>query len=259
MKRRFLSTENDIKSTTRTQIKSDQILMNPDKKMIIFDTETSDIKPGNICQLSYLIVDDKDITSKDFYFKVKDVAPGAQNVHGFSVEDLKRLSNNKTFNDQYKEIYKDFSQANVLVAHNIEFDMKFLKAEFTRINKAFDPDNLFCTMKHFTNICKIKRSFGTGYKWPKLSELSEFLKIDPKERTSLSTKLFGGSTNAHDARGDIVETYLCLKEGLKKEYIKSGELDISSYTQIKTKREIKPLKISSTRSKKQKPSLEMAL
>lgn len=62
----------------------------------------------------------------------------------------------------------------VLVAHNIEFDIKVLKAEFYR-NKinAFNLDYplQFCTMKVFTDYCAIPHSSGLGnYKWPRLDE-----------------------------------------------------------------------------------------
>jgi DNA polymerase-3 subunit epsilon len=229
MKRKFdfddIESVKEIKKP-RAEVSKDEVFMNINKKMIIFDTETTDTSPGNICQLAYLIVDDKGITPKNHFFKVKKVEPGAENVHGMSVEMLKKLSRGKDFSEQINSIYKDFTSADLLVAHNSGFDMKFLVKEFRRCGKDFDPDNIFCTMKHFTNICKIPKKWGKGNKWPSLQELSEFLSVNPEETKSLVKDLYASDVSAHDARFDIVNTYLCIREGLKKGYIFKNELDI---------------------------------
>jgi DNA polymerase-3 subunit epsilon len=226
-------TQNKLKEDVR----ENRIKMQPGKSMIIFDTETTGLNPGNIVQLSYLIINDRDIKSKNFFFKVDYVEPGAQDVHGFSVEDLKRLSKNRDFGFHAKEIHNDFENADLLVAHNIQFDMNFLKKEFHTHKLKFDKNNQFCTMNHYTNICKLPRGWGGGYKWPKLSEVVDFLKIDKKEKRKLSEHLFGVQNQPHDARSDILDTYLILKKGIELRYIHKAELGIESIRTLDKKRE----------------------
>ena len=60
-----------------------------------------------------------------------------------------------------------------LVAHNLDFDRGVVGAEFIRSNKKF---NLFeipalCTMKTTTDLCRLPRLSGPGFKWPTLEEL----------------------------------------------------------------------------------------
>ena len=94
--------------------------------MIIFlDTETTGLHPGNICQLSYIMQDDKKVIAKNYFFTVDFVEQSAFMVHGFSVEKLKDLSNGQRFCDHIKEIDEDFSSAKLIVAHNFSFDQSF--------------------------------------------------------------------------------------------------------------------------------------
>ena len=65
-------------------------------KLLFFDTETTSIKPGSICQLSYITVDASTkpqvTTGKNFFFTVDEMDPSAQEIHGFSLEKLYELS-----------------------------------------------------------------------------------------------------------------------------------------------------------------------
>lgn len=186
------------------------------KKIIIFDTETTGIKPGNICQLSYLTISENGIIPKNFYFKVKYIEPGAQKVHGLTVAKLRELSKDMDFSAKAHEIHADFTKANMLVGHNVSFDIKFLLKEFERNGLELELEDIFCTMKKFTNFCKIPKRKGVGFKWPRLDELAECLSISQEKKDELSRHLFGLETFAHDARGDIISTYLCFIEGMKK-------------------------------------------
>lgn len=48
-------------------------------RLLIFDTETTGFSSGNICQLSYLIVDNGKLIPGNYYFKVDYIEPGVQN------------------------------------------------------------------------------------------------------------------------------------------------------------------------------------
>ena len=183
-------------------------------RTVIFDTETTDLYPGDICQISYIIFDNG-IKARNFYFEVDKMSPSAERVHGLSIEKLKELSGGKRFKDCADEIYRDFSNLNIISGHNVSFDIKFLREEFKRLDLRLSYEREFCTMKHFTNICKIVKNDGT-YKYPRLEELIKFFNISDKEIEDKTKELFNVTGNDyHDARYDTTATYLCLLRGKK--------------------------------------------
>ncbi|MBE7083959.1 MAG: 3'-5' exonuclease [Clostridiales bacterium] len=176
--------------------------------VLYFDTETTGLHPGQICQLSYVMQTGEELLSRNFFFKVDSVEYSAFMVHGFSVERLESLSGGKTFADYVNEIEKDFSNADVVIAHNYSFDQMFMRAEFERLGKVFSVKREFCSMKKSTPLCALKRSRGEGYKYPKLSELCAFLEINDMQIQRASEEMFGAKVGFHDARFDT--TALCL-------------------------------------------------
>ena len=67
--------------------------------MILYlDTETTSLRPGNICQLSYVMQNKKGTTCKNYFFSVDYVEPSAYMVHHFSVEKLRELSKHNSDN-----------------------------------------------------------------------------------------------------------------------------------------------------------------
>lgn len=184
--------------------------------MIIFDTETTSlyVEDGQIAQLSYIKLNKKNEIeyAKNFYFTVEEVDIKALDVHGLDVETLVELSNNKKFADFAEEIYVDFNSADLLIAHNVSFDKKFLLEEFKRLD--MDILNLeqnkkyFCTMDYYTEILKLEHSFY-GYKFPRLSEVIRFLNLDDcmlKEETSKIFNVTVDELEYHDARLDVFAT-----------------------------------------------------
>ncbi len=179
---------------------------------IYFDTETTGLTPGRIIQLSYVLEDGENVTAKNFFFAVDYVPPEVVKIHGFSAEKLAVLSGGKTFSDHADEIALDFSLADVIVAHNVKFDLAFLTAEFSYLNEVFKYNLIFDSMKYYTPIIKLPRKSG-GYKYPKLSEVAEFLDIYTYDVSKKCIDLFGeGSLSAHDARFDTALLYLCTKD-----------------------------------------------
>ena len=159
--------------------------------------------------------DGKETTAKNFFFTVKRVDYGAYLVHGFSAEKLKVLSGGKTFKDHIDEIEKDFLRADVVVTHNTAFDLMFLRREFERVGRELVLKGSFCTMKSTVSLCKLSRT-GGGYKYPKLSELCDFLGIDEKTVAGVTRELFSEDAGYHDARFDTAAVYLIVNEGRSK-------------------------------------------
>ena len=194
-------------------------------KLLFFDTETTSIRPGSICQLSYIIIDTSEkpqkTTGKNFFFTVEEMDPSAEKIHGFSIEKLYELSNGMYFEDLVEEFYKDFLEADFVIGHNVNFDIKFLSHELEGMGEYYVPKNIFCTMNYYKNICKLVKPNGT-FKNPKLEEAVKFLNISNEKICQTADKLFQGSGNYHDARFDTAATYLIVIEGIKKGFIPAG-------------------------------------
>ena len=198
-------------------------------KLLFFDTETTSVKPGHICQLSYITVDTstkpQTTIGKNFFFTVDEMDPSAQEVHGFS---LYELSNGLEFLEQLQYFMSDFFNADFVIGHNVQFDVKFLKHEIDSLYEAgmidcsWKPKKTFCTMSYYKNICQIPSPNGNGIKNPKLSEVIKFLGISDEVIAKKANELFQGSGNYHDARFDTAALYLLVIEGMKQKYIKPG-------------------------------------
>ncbi len=110
-----------------------------------------------------------------------------------------------------KEFISDLKKAKVLVAHNMEFDLKVLKSELIRNKIKDQTPNVFkvCTMRESVNFCKIEGS--RGYKWPTLSEL--YCKLFKKD--------FDGAHNAAFDVDACVKSFFQLR---KKQVIDGPEI-----------------------------------
>ena len=183
--------------------------------MIIYlDTETTGLNPGQICQLSYIMQEGKNVWGKNFFFAVDYVEYGAYKVHGFSVEILDKLSGGKGFEKFVCEIEQDFAKAKVICTHNSSFDFKFLRKEFERCGKDFLPNDEFCTMKSSISACKLIRPNSGGYKYPRLNELCDYLGITDDQIQTFSQKIFGAQAGYHDARFDTTAVFLAVNQGV---------------------------------------------
>lgn len=179
-------------------------------KTIIFDTEANGYKDEQICQLSYIIRENGEHTSKNFYFTVSSMNPHAFDVHGLSKFKLEELSSGKRFFDSYVEIFEDFNKADLLIGHNVASDVSRLRLEFSRCGINYRPNKQLCTMKFFNNAMKLSNKIG-GKKYPKLSELCEYYHIKPKAIKYTCGVFFGdNNVDEHDARYDTTATYLAV-------------------------------------------------
>jgi DNA polymerase-3 subunit epsilon len=157
------------------------------------------------------------VRAKNYFFSVENVEYGAYMVHGFSKQKLQELSNGKKFADDIDQIQEDFESADLVVAHNVAFDIMFLRREFERLNRVFRAKEEFCTMKNLIPVCKIPKNRGQGYKYPKLSEACEFFRITDTEIKEDVKRFFGKDVGFHDARFDTTALYLIANVAMEKE------------------------------------------
>jgi DNA polymerase-3 subunit epsilon len=180
--------------------------------ILYFDTETTGLRPGQICQLTYIMQDGFGSVAKNFFFSVESVDYSAFLVHGFSVQKLYALSNGKVFSDFITEIAQDFANADLIIAHNIDFDLSFMRAEFERAGVQFKYKNSLCSMKTCVPICKLPRSRGVGFKYPKLGEMLNYFGYTDCDIVAKEKEIYGMVTSAHDARYDTVALYMAVNK-----------------------------------------------
>lgn len=183
---------------------------------LFFDTETTGL-PLNwrapvtdvdnwprLVQLAFLCfdADGNQLSSGDYIIKPDGflIPSNAVQVHG--------ISNRRATLEGYsivvvlESFQKLIAEAELLVAHNMNFDEKIVASELIRagMQNPFPLKKKLCTMESTTDFCAIKGPYGN--KWPKLSELY--------------AQLFGTVFDeAHNAASDIQATAKCFWE-LKK-------------------------------------------
>ncbi len=194
-------------------------------KLLFFDTETTDIRPGNICQLSYILVDNntkpQTTIGKNFFFAVEDMSASAEDIHGFSLEKLYELSNGLYFEDQLEGFIQDFLEADIIIGHNVNFDLKFINHELEFCDIQLNTRHNFCTMNYYKDKCRLTNGKG-GIKNPRLEEVITFLGISKEDILNKCNELFDGIGDYHDARFDTTATYLIVTMGIKKGLIPKG-------------------------------------
>jgi len=181
---------------------------------LIFDVETTGLLPKNngaplsefpnIIQFSFVLYDTEENKIKKVYNKyilpINDVKVSQEitNITGITQEIID--SEGIHICEAIQEFFHIYMEADVLVGHNLEFDIKMVLAESARwglniiidtfekhchigkpanSKQLFDTSNtnFYCTMMNGIEICKLERtnSRGTYFKHPKLSELYQHI------------------------------------------------------------------------------------
>jgi DNA polymerase III epsilon subunit-like protein len=180
------------------------------------DVETTGFEPGQIAQLSYIITDDdmNVLKANNFYFAVDKMPKAASDVHGLTKAKLKKLSEGKEFHHHAKEIHDDLNGV-PLICHNVDFDEEFITTELSWAMQKITVPATGCTMRHFTDLCKLKGGPYGEYKYPKLAQALRYAKIAPSKVKDKAIELFGSSEiDFHDSRFDVTAVYLLCKDGM---------------------------------------------
>lgn len=199
-------------------------------KILVFDTETtgkidkySDLseteKQPHIVQFSYVMydTDNNNVFINDNIIRIPHnivIPTECIQIHGITQE--KSQASGVILYDVLRDFYIKVKEADYIVGHNLEFDVKMLIVEFYRLkeesgnDEAYDRiidyfekgkqfgSKCFCTMKNTVDVCKLENpnNKNKGYKYPKLSELHKHLfYYEPK--------------NLHNSLFDVIITLRC--------------------------------------------------
>jgi DNA polymerase III epsilon subunit-like protein len=165
------------------------------------------LKKFNNCrmlEICMILFENKKLSS--FYHKIVKVDFDIENseIHGITNE----ISREKgvLIENIYHDILHYINKSDIIIAHNIVFDLSCIFSELYRIDNDVNIINFInskifiCTMLSSIDICKIKPvNFFEQYKYPKLDELYfYFFKSDRK--------------NKHTAKSDTVDLVKCYNE-----------------------------------------------
>lgn len=154
---------------------------------LILDTETTGFPSDNktptdpsqaqICQLGAMLVSSRRRVVGELNFLIRPDGweiPEAltRDVHGISTEMCREFGVPLALALQSLELFA--LKARLVICHNVPFDIKMLRLAHLRSSLGFDsviPSiETYCTMLATTEICKLPKARGSGYKWPKLTE-----------------------------------------------------------------------------------------
>ena len=204
-------------------------------KVLIFDTETTGlpltriINPDtlrlwpHIVQLSYIMYDDSTndiVVMEDNIIKIASdvvISEGSSAIHGITsdISQTKGVNLGSALNGFFDALKK----ADVLVGHNVSFDINIVDVELLRMIYDSPPEisakeltliktklfllrnykNIYCTMRNSIELCAIKVVGKTGREYNKFPRLNE-----------LHQKLFDTTpNNLHNSLNDILVTLRC--------------------------------------------------
>lgn len=183
-------------------------------KMMILDTETGgkEANKFDILQLSYQIIEYPTfslVKQQNFYFDRQRIASEeAININGLT-DDFLAQQTTTPRNIAIKEFLIDLAGCDMLIAHSLEFDKSFIyhtcrRTHYTkRYFKVFEKPKTYDTMKETAHLCCLPftapRPYQNEckYKYPRLSELAEFLQVDTN------------GIKLHDSNSDVLLTVRC--------------------------------------------------
>jgi DNA polymerase III epsilon subunit-like protein len=175
--------------------------------ILFFDTETTGLPRtkildgGNlhlwpyIVQFSYIILDitsNKLIKVKDAIIKIPSdiiIPEETIKIHGITNEMSEKGTTIETIMDEF---FADILNIDLMVAHNLSFDLNMIKCELLRLvkdnsnptkynyyfNEIINFKKMYCTMQESIDLCNIEAKYKNGNKYikfPKLVELYEKL------------------------------------------------------------------------------------
>lgn len=178
-------------------------------RIFFLDTETTDLIKQNakleeqpyIVEFAGLVYEGYDLVEK-IHFLCKppvSILTSSSKIHGIDDEKVKDM---EPIGSKLAVIIAQMVLADIIVGHNISFDMNMLWFECCRhkLQKDFMQfkEKTYCTMKETTELLKIPGNYGK-YKWGKLQDLH--------------LHLFGEEfEHAHSALADIEATAKCFFE-----------------------------------------------
>ncbi|MCI1997924.1 MAG: 3'-5' exonuclease [Olsenella sp.] len=167
----------------------------PLDRVVVFDTETTGLRPGLDELLQVSIVDAFGNRLMDSLVRPtrRKSWPDAERIHGISPRDVRRAPTIDRLAPQIREI---LGGDRLLVAYNMKFDMGFLRAAGI-FGSEWSPDQTFDVMLEYSRVRGASSWSDSGrYRYSKLTDCAKF---------------YGYSFSAHDSLEDARATAWCFR------------------------------------------------
>jgi DNA polymerase III epsilon subunit-like protein len=190
--------------------------------LLFIDTETTGLpKPSSddfekwprIVQLAWSLYDNdgncENVNNFIIYPTDFEIPQKAASIHGITTERAKKEG--VSLHKVLPQLNSDIDKATIIIAHNLDFDLPSVNTEFKRckIETNLLKKERFCTMKtqNIVSYCKMPSPYGSGYKWPTLTQLHDHL---------FDTEF----TGSHNASADVEACAKCYFELRKRGVVK---------------------------------------
>lgn len=153
-------------------------------KYAVIDTETSGLfdfsKPADaegqprLAHLGMILIDENLVEERTLELLVKPegwtMPEEASRINGLTMDIL--AEKGVPIIDALRDYCGTIDEGYVIVAFNAQYDTKIMRGEMRRagIDDRFERTPNICVMRALTDICKIPKAKGGGYKFPKLAE-----------------------------------------------------------------------------------------
>ena len=189
-----------------------KLTINCSKTIVVFDTETTGLKPAIICQLAFLVIEEGVVVREvDTILKLPEgvrIQKGAQDIHKISNEMCNRLGvdAHEALSEFLCLCRSVLANDGLVVAHNSSFDSRAIKetCEKWDIFCDFENENVFCTMKNSKHFSPLLNKAGHKKQF-RNDELYEFFYNQGPDFATL-----------HNAIDDVRVTALNLAAGVNR-------------------------------------------
>jgi len=179
-------------------------------KFLVYDTETTGLPQSKyvkmslvdlwpyVVQFSYIIYDSETnkLEKNDQIIKIpENVIMSQENIALHGITNEMSSTCGVSINNVIEEFLNTIERVDLIIGHNLEFDLNMLKIEIMRmirdttneeIKKIYQEklikignyDKYYCTMKTTVDLCKLPSPYKKNkdqYKYPKLDELHNYL------------------------------------------------------------------------------------
>ena len=159
---------------------------------------TNGVNWPRLVQISWILTnaDGEMMFSYDFIIRPEHFSIPYESTRVHGITNTRARADGHKLTKVLKIFLNYLNQADIIVGHNVDFDINVIAAELYRKGLSTDivTKPRVCTMKLGTNYCMIEGRYG--YKYPKLTELYY----------ALFQEHFYG---AHDAMADVTATMHC--------------------------------------------------
>lgn len=184
----------------------------------------------SIIQLSYILYDTDESTNAlitNKYIDIPDnivISEQSIAIHHITRESIRNAPSENVANIQeaLSDFFKYVKEADIIVAHNVQFDRKMIIAELLRLSKEknlseimdmMDDSKFECTMEKTMSICKLQQKIE--YKDKITGEPKMFYKIKNPKLSEAYAHFFGYAPSGDALHDALIDVVVCLRVYLK--------------------------------------------